>query len=165
MHIHIYMHINNCNTEAKNPSLVACLFSHILHWICFKILFTESKYLVSNWSYKTRLIWTIKKVKKWLKSLWFFIIIRNHCFIILKLFCNITGFILDQIKQTALKSGYNFTTYGKFTDTSWIEELQTRKHLSLIWAFNSISRKRQATVFEPFCHIYIHILHSQYCFS
>jgi len=28
------------------------------------------------------------------------------------------------MKQTALKSGYNFTTYGKFTDTSWIEELQ-----------------------------------------
>jgi len=41
-------------------------------------------------------------------------------------------FILYQTKQTALKSGYNFTTYGKFTDTSWIEELQTRKPLSPI---------------------------------
>jgi len=43
----------------------------------------------------------------------------------------INGFILYQINQTALNSGYNFTTYGKFTDTS------------------SITRKRQTTRFEP----------------
>jgi len=42
------------------------------------------------------------------------------------------GFILYQINQMALKSGYNFTTYGKFTATSWIEELQTWKPLSSI---------------------------------
>ena len=35
------------------------------------------------------------------------------------------GLILIKIKQSALKSGYNFSTYDKFTDTSWIEELQT----------------------------------------
>jgi len=32
-------------------SFLAFSFSHILHCICFKILFTEPKYLVSNWSY------------------------------------------------------------------------------------------------------------------
>jgi len=46
------------------------------------------------------------------------IILHNHYFIILKLFRAIEFFILNQIKQTALKSGYNFTTYGKFTGTS-----------------------------------------------
>jgi len=41
-----------CDTEAQNPSLVvfAFLFILMLHCICFKILYTESKYLVSNWS-------------------------------------------------------------------------------------------------------------------
>jgi len=29
----------------------------------------------------------------------------------------------------ALKSGYNFTSCGKFTDTRWIEELQTQTPL------------------------------------
>ena len=50
-------------------------------------------------------------------------ILCNHYFIILKLLLAIKGFILYQIKQTALKSGYNFTSYGKFTDTRWNEEL------------------------------------------
>ena len=37
-----------CDTRAQNQSYVVFgfLFSHILHWIYFKILFTESKYLV-----------------------------------------------------------------------------------------------------------------------
>ena len=52
-------------------SFLAFLLNYILHCISFKILFTESKYLVSNWSY-TRLIRTIKKVKKnWIKCLRF----------------------------------------------------------------------------------------------
>ena len=34
-------------------------------------------------------------------------IVCNHYFIILKLFWVIKGFILYQIKQTTLKSGYN----------------------------------------------------------
>ena len=42
---------------------------------------------------------------------------------------------------------------GKFTDTSWIIELQTRKTLSPIWASRSMSRKQLATGFEPFRHI------------
>jgi len=52
----------------------------------------------------------------------------------------------------ALKSGYNFATYSKFTNISWVEELQTRKPLSPFWAFSSISRKRQVMGFEPLCH-------------
>ena len=46
------------------------------------------------------------------------IILLNHYFIILKLFRAIKFFILNQIKQMALNSGYNFTTYGKFMNTS-----------------------------------------------
>ena len=117
--------------------------------------FTGSKYLVSNWSY-SRLIRTIKKVKKSNKKFKIFcviIILCNHYFIILNLFLAIKSFILCQIKQTALKLGYNFTTYSKFTNTGWINKLQTWKPLSRIWASSSISRKRQATGLEPLCHI------------
>jgi len=46
------------------------------------------------------------------------IILCNHYFTILKLLRAIKLFILNQIKQTALKSDYNFTRYGKFTYTS-----------------------------------------------
>ena len=46
------------------------------------------------------------------------IILRNHHFILLKLIWPIKGFILYQINQMALKLGYKFTTYSKFTDTS-----------------------------------------------
>ena len=46
------------------------------------------------------------------------ITVRNHYFNILKLFSFIKGFILYQMKQTTLKSGSNFRTYGKLTDTS-----------------------------------------------
>jgi len=46
------------------------LVNHILHCICFKILFTESEYLVSNWSY-TRLLRTITKVKNRIKCVRF----------------------------------------------------------------------------------------------
>ena len=49
--------------------------------------------------------------------------------------------ILYQINQTALKSGYNFTTYSKFTDISRVEELITGKPLSPIWASSSVPRK------------------------
>jgi len=58
------------------------------------------------------------------------------------------------MKETALKSDYNFITCGKFTDTSWIEELQTRKPLSPIYASSSISRKRQTAGFDPLHHIF-----------
>jgi len=83
------------------------LLNHILHCICFKILFTGSKYLVYNWSY-TRWIGTVKRVKKSNKKFKNFrviIIVLNHYFIILKLVRVIKGFILYQIKPTALKSG------------------------------------------------------------
>src|SRR6218665_2410499 len=49
--------------KTRHLSFLAFLLKHILHCICFKILFTESKYLVSNYNY-TRLLRTIKKVKK-----------------------------------------------------------------------------------------------------
>jgi len=43
-----------CDKGALNPSLV--VFGFIQHCNCFKILFTVSKHLVSNWSYRpTRL--------------------------------------------------------------------------------------------------------------
>src|SRR6218665_1062370 len=54
-----------------------------------------------------------QKVKKLNKNFRIFCIITILCdyhFIILKLFCALKGFILYQIKQTALKSGYNFST-------------------------------------------------------
>jgi len=40
-----------CDTGAQNPSYVAFaffLFNYILHWIGFKIFFTDSQYLASN---------------------------------------------------------------------------------------------------------------------
>jgi len=46
-------------------SVLAFLLNRILHCICFKLLFTESKYLVFHWSY-TRLSRTIKKWKNWI---------------------------------------------------------------------------------------------------
>jgi len=63
------------------------------------------------------------------------------------------GLTLYEIKQTALKPGYNFSTYDKFTDTSWTEELQTQKPFSPIWASSSISWKQQATGFDLLHHI------------
>jgi len=61
------------------------------------------------------------------------IVLHNNYFISLKLFWAIRGFILYQIKQMALKLGYNFTKYGKLMGTSWIDELQTWKpHLSYL---------------------------------
>jgi len=56
--------------RGPNPSFVVLGF-FIIHCICFKIPFTVSKYLVSNWSY-TRLIRTVKKWYNWIKSSWFF---------------------------------------------------------------------------------------------
>jgi len=135
--------------KTRRLSLLAFLFTHILHCSCFKILFTEWKYLATNWNH-TCLIRTIKKCEiNRLNSSWFLVSLydHNHCFIILKLFRAIKFFILNQIKLMA--SGFNFTTYGKFMDTSSIEELQIRKPLSPIWAFSSITRKRQAMSFEP----------------
>ena len=60
--------LKNWNMWHRGPKPVACRFwlfllNHIPHCIGFKILFTVSKYLVSNWSY-THLIRTLKEVKK-----------------------------------------------------------------------------------------------------
>jgi len=63
------------------------------------------------------------------------IIIRNHYFIILKLFLAIQNFILYQNKTHNSKIGKQLYNLWKFTDTSWIEELQTVKPFSPIWAF------------------------------
>src|SRR6218665_1092826 len=111
-----------CGTGAQTRhwSFFAFLLNHILHCISFQILFTVSKYLVSNRSY-ARFIGTMKKRKNLntkFQILHVIIIVHNDYFLILKLFRVIKGFILYQTKQTALKSGYNFKTYGKFTDTS-----------------------------------------------
>ena len=149
-------HIYDTGAQTHRLSILAFSSYHILHCICFKIPLTESEYLVSNWSY-THLIRAIKTWKKKFKIFRSFvssyILLRNNYFIILKLFRAIKGFLLYQIKQTALISGYNFTSYGKFTNTRWIEELQARKPLSPILVSSSISRKQKATGFEPLRHI------------
>jgi len=146
--------------KTRHLSFLAFLFNHVLLCICFKIHFTVSKHLVSIWRY-TRLIRTINKVKKSNKKFKIFhviIILRNHYFVILKLFRAVKGFILCQIKQTSLKSGCNFTTYSRFTDTSRVEELQTQKPLSPISASSSMSRKRQSTGLEPFRQICLQLM-------
>jgi len=144
--------------KARPLSFLAFLFNNIPHCICFKILFTESNYLVSNRGY-TRWIRTLKKVKKLNRNFNIFcviIILCNHRFILLILFWAIKHFILFQINQPALKSCYHLTFYNKFTDPSWVEELQTRQPLSPIWASSSISRKRQAAGFVPLHHILVY---------
>jgi len=104
----------NCNVNtfvtqgltACHMSFLAFLFYHILYCICFKILFTESKYLVSNWGYTHLISRTIQNfLKSQITTLRFFVIIIlcNQQFILLKLLWAIKGFILYQINQTALK--------------------------------------------------------------
>ena len=58
----------------------------------------------------------MKKLNKKFLIFHVIIIVRNHLFLILKLFWAIKGFILYQTKQTALKSGYDFKSYDKFTE-------------------------------------------------
>jgi len=55
---------------------LAFLLNHILHYTCFKILFTVSKYLVTNWSY-THLIRALKKAKKSNKKFNIFLCLHN----------------------------------------------------------------------------------------
>jgi len=65
----------------------------------------------------------MKNVKNSIKKFMTFrviIILCNHYFIILNFFQEIKFFIVNQIKLMGLKLGNDFTTYGKFTDTSWI---------------------------------------------
>ena len=114
--------MHKCDTGAQNPSIVVFGLFFIESYSTLHLLqntFTVSKYL-ANRSY-TRLIGTMKKVKKLNKKFQIFrviIIVRNHYFLILKLFQVITDFVLYQTKQTALKSGYNFRIYDKFMDPS-----------------------------------------------
>jgi len=113
--------VNICDTGAQNPSLVDFVF---FYSVIFYIA-SASKYILQNQNilFLTEVIldW-IEQSKKWKKSNKKFknfhviIIICNNYFIIMKLFWVIKGFILYNAKQTALKSGNNFTTYGKFTD-------------------------------------------------
>ena len=111
--IHVF---NICDTGTQKPSFLAILFNRILRCICFKILFTEWKYLAYNWSY-IRLIRTIKKVKKSIKEFMIFrviVIYSDHYFIIMKLFLAIKFFTLNQIKQMALKSGCNLSEFKNY---------------------------------------------------
>jgi len=146
-----YYHI--CDTVARNPSLVFFGF-FILSYITLHLLqipFTESKYVVSNWSY-TRLIRIIKKVKRLNKKFKFFlviIILRNHYFVILKLFQAIKGFILHQKKQMALKSAYNFNSCGNFMDTRWVEELQAQNPSSLFGSLAQYLGSDKQRVLRP----------------
>jgi len=77
------------------------LFNHILHCICFKILFT-----VQNILFLTEVIFRlIRTLRKWkisnkkIKIFRVIIILCNHYFILLKLFWTIKGFILYQVNQ------------------------------------------------------------------
>jgi len=103
--------------KSHHMKVLAFLFNHIIHCICFKMLLTGSKYLVSNRGY-TRLIRTIKKVKKLnrkkFKIFHVITILCNHHFILLKLIWAIKSFILYQKDQMELKLGYNFTTCDGF---------------------------------------------------
>jgi len=111
--IHVF---NICDTGTQKPSFLAILFNRILRCICFKIIFTEWKYLAYNWSY-IRLIRTIKKVKKSIKEFIIFrviVIYSDHYFIIMKLFLAIKFFTLNQIKQMALKSGCNLSEFKNY---------------------------------------------------
>ena len=89
--------------RAKNPSLVVFGFSiqsySTLHLL--QNLFCRIKISCFKLNY-THLIRTIRKVKKSNKKFKIcraIIILRNHCFIILKLFQVIKGFILYQINK------------------------------------------------------------------
>ena len=105
----------------------------ILYCIVFYTA-SASKYILRNQNIlfltEVILVWLeeLKNCKNRFKSLIFCVIMMlgNHYPIILKLFGTIKGFIMYQIKQTALKSGYNFSAYDKFAYASWIEELKTR---------------------------------------
>src|SRR6218665_789140 len=115
-------------------SFLAFLFNDILHCICFKIHFTESKYLVSNRSY-TRLIRAIKKVKKSNKKLIIcvIIILCNHYFIILdskKLYSSSN-------KLNSIKIGLLLVANSP-TPAEW-----KNCKLETIWSSSSMSRKRQ----------------------
>ena len=95
---------------------LAFLWNYILHCICFKILFTVSTCLLSNWSY-TRLIRTVKKVKKSNKRFKIIrvnIIVCNHYFIILNFIPGHKGLYSVSNKANALKSSYEFSTYDKY---------------------------------------------------
>ena len=76
-------------------------------------------------------------------------ILCNHHFILLKLFWTIKCFILYQINQTALKSGCNFTTYSKFTDNCWIEELQTQRPFLLVGPLAQFLGSNKRRVLSP----------------
>jgi len=138
-------------------------------WLFYSVIFntsSASKYLLPNQNIffvtEVIVVWLeqSKKVNnsnKMFKIIRVIIILCNHHFILLKLFWAIKDFVLYQKNQTTLKSDYNFTSYRKFTDTSWIEELQTRKPQSPIWASTSISRKQQVTGFSALAS---HIIHN-----
>src|SRR6218665_2719126 len=64
--------------DSQPPRIDAYVFGHILHCICFKMHFTESKYFVCNRS-RTCLIRTIKKVKNSNKKFKIFLVIIIIC--------------------------------------------------------------------------------------
>jgi len=146
--------------KTRRLSYLAFVFYHILHCICFKYFLQNQNILFLN---EVIFVW-LEQSKKWkklnikFKGFCVIIILGNHYFIILKLFRAIRDFILYQIKQMAFKSGFDFTSYGKFMDTRWIKDLKTRKSLSPIWISSSISRKRQMTGFAPLHHICDHTI-------
>src|SRR6218665_2612534 len=104
-----------------------------------------------------------KKSNKKFKNFRVIITLCNYHFIILNLFWAIKGFILYQIKQTALIWVTTLQLLANSQTT--IEKLQTSKPLSPISTSSSISRKRQVTGFEPLRHIYYRNIHFGYLYS
>jgi len=102
-------------------------------WRSYLIVFytaSASKYFVQNQNIlfltEVMLVWLEQKNAQKFMICHKIIILDNLNFITLKLLWAIKSFIRYQIKQTALKSGYNCTTYAKFKNTRWIKELQTQ---------------------------------------
>ena len=129
--MYLCMHLN-VTQRLKTCPMSGFLFPHILPFIGFKILFTESKYLFSNWGYacliKTVISEKIKNVWEYSghQSIWqprvdyFEMSLGNRGL----------PYTLYQINQTASKSYHYFTNYDKFTGNCRFENC-------------IISRKRQ----------------------
>src|SRR6218665_3222435 len=91
-------------------------------------------------------------------------IVCNHYFFVLKLFSVLKGFILYQIKQTALILGYNFTTYGAVSRTP--AELKNCKLENPSPLFRSLAQYIESDkrrVFEPLSHNCSMLCHYNFC--
>ena len=129
------------------------LLNPILHCICFKMHFTESKYLTYKWSY-TRLIRTLNKGKNCIKSL-SFSSHRNN----LKSWLRYNKIILGNKGLYSVSNKINGIKIGLqlMANSQTPAELKNCKLENPFLLFVPLaqyrSRKWQATGFEHLCHI------------